>query len=432
MKILVLAGGMALLFGWAASSFAEPRLPAIPSTATSELYPGVTCTGTNAGVNADVLQLAADTRAELVPILGLAGTWRFPVAMHVVMPDDPLAGKIREQRVAVTLAHDTLNLEGAVPASDSNAREFIQRQFVTALLWEKFFVRTKTFSTKTDLGVVPMWLVVGLSEWLKEDSSRDREEIVRRAARIQRTPSLRDIVDWQEISPDRLLGLYQRAFCFYLVDSLIHGEEKRANFQDWLATRSGPNPLEATLLFPSEGAWQKELLQASSRSHDILYSWDETSTALADAQAILIPSQQLGGARICTLDNVLDFPVDAGLKMTLPKKIFELTALELRSHPSWRPIIASYRFGLSALMAGRGDQARKFVIQAQELRKQEAAVHAKLTDYVNWFEVTKDYAEGGSRFQDYFSTAKAMEAVQADPGRPNPIRAELIHAESQL
>jgi hypothetical protein len=423
---------LALLCGGVHLVQAEVVLPPVASTAVSEQYPVVTCAGTNAGVNSDVLQLAADTRAELGPILGLEGQWRFPVAIRVVMPEDPLAAKIHEQHVAVTLGNGTLNLSGAVPASDPEVREFIQRQFVTALLWEKFFAHTSSFSTKTDLGVVPIWLVVGLTEWLREDDNRDREEIVRRAARSQRTPTLREIAAWQEISSDRLLGLYQRAFCFYLVDSLIHGEARRANFQQWLATVSGRNPGAATLLFPTEAAWQKELLQAPDRSHDIVYTWNETSTALADDEAILIPSQKPGSARICTLDNVADFPVDSGLKLALPRKIFDLTALELRAHPSWRPIIASYRFGLTALSAGHLEEARKFIAQAQDVRRREAALHAKLIDYVNWFEVTKDYDSPGTRFQNYFSTAKLMESVQADPVRPNPIRAELIQAESKL
>ena len=432
MKLSVLNVGWALLGAGAELVRAQIPLPPVAATAVSELYPAVTCAGTNAGVNADVLQLAADTRTELGPILGLGPQWRFPVAIRVVMADDPLGTRIHEQRVAVTLGDGTLNLAGVVPASDPEAREFIQRQFVTALLWEKFFANTHTFSTKTDLGIVPIWLVVGLTEWLKEDDNRDREEIVRRAARNQRTPTLRDMEGWQEISSDRLLGLYQRAFCFYLVDSLIHGEAKRANFQEWLATSSGRNAAAATLLFPTEAAWQKELLQAPDRSHDIIYTWTETSTALADDEAILVPSQEPGSSRICTLDTVADFPLDEGLKTALPRKIFDLTALELRAHPSWRPIIASYRFGLAALAAGHPDQARKFVAQAQEVRRRESERHARLTDYVNWFEVTKDYAGPASHFQNYFSTAKAMEAVQADPVRPNPIRAELIQAESKL
>ena len=410
----------------------ESGLPPIPATAVSQLYPGLTCTGTNAGVNADVLQLAADTRAELAPILNLGLHWRFPVHIEVVMPDDPAAGKIQQERVAVTLADRTLNLEAALPGNEMGAREFIQRQFVTALLWEKFFANTKSFDTKTDLGVVPVWLVVGLSEWLSEDTDRSRQEIVRREARIHRAPTLKDMMSWQEINPDRLLGLYQRAFCFYLVNSLVHGEAKRATFQQWLATFSGPNPAAATYLFPTESAWQQELLAAPERSHDIVYTWDETSTALADAETILIPARQPGEARICTLDNVLDFSVDAGLKIALPKKIFDLTALELRAHPSWRPILASYRFGLNALMQGHAEQAQKFIQQAQQARVRETDFHSRLTDYANWFEVTKDFQGESSQFQGYFSTAKTMEEVQADPQRPNPMRADLIHAESRL
>ena len=70
--------------------------------------------------------------------------------------------------------------------------------------------------------------------------------------------------------------------------------------------------------------------------------------------------------------------------------------------------------------------------EAKQRRAAEEEYHRKLTDYVNWFEVTKDYAGHTSHFDSYFSTARAMEQVQADPSRPNPIRADLIQLESQL
>ena len=59
------------------------------------------------------------------------------------------------------------------------------------------------------------------------------------------------------------------------------------------------------------------------------------------------------------------------------------------------------------------------------------AEHQKLVDYMNWFEVTKDYADP-THFGNYFSTAKEMEQVEADPAHPNPIRANLLQIESEL
>ena len=428
-SILALGFGSGLL-GIAAAQ--DDAAPTVASTAVSELYSEVSCTSTNAGVNADLLEMAADTRDQLGSILGLGNQWRFPVHIVVVMPDDPLAGKVKEERVMVNGTKNSLSIEAALPSSDPDARTFVQRQYVTALLWEKFFAKTHSFDTQTRLDVVPLWLIVGLNEWLFPDSGMDREAVVRRAALAQRAPSLDEITSWQEISDDRLLGIYQRAFCYYLVNSLIHTGEKRANFQQWLNTFPNSDFASAKLLFPTETGWQQQLLQAPARSHDLVYTWEDSATALASAETIAIAGAKPADTHLCTLETVLSAPRDKPLVDALQKKIFDLTALELRAHPSWRPILAEYRFGLTALVNNEPVQARALIRQAVARRSAEMAYRQKLTDYVNWFEVTKNFAATPSRFEMYFSTAQEMGQVQADPDHPNPIRADLIKEESRL
>jgi hypothetical protein len=395
-------------------------------------YPQVACTSTNAGVNADVLQIALDTRDQLSPLLQLGGTWRFPVHVIVVMPDDPMVGKVHRAGASVIAHGNTMEIEAVLPYDDPDAKAFVQRQFVTALLWEKIFATTQSFDTHTRLDLVPLWLVEGLNEWLTQDSERNRESVVRRAALAQRAPALADIVAWQDISQDRLLGIYQRSFCYYLVYSLIQNESKRADFQQWLATYSIPNRTSAQLLFPTETGWQHELLDAPERSHELVYTWDESSSALASAEAIIVPAKKAEQSRVYTLDSVLAAKRDDALVAALQKKVFDLTSLELRAHPSWRPILALYRFALTAVISNHPDEARDLIKKAQDQRANEVAYHQKLIDYVNWFEVTKDYAGRTSLFESYFSTAHQMDRMQGDPDHPNPIRADVLQVESRL
>jgi len=255
---------------------------------------------------------------------------------------------------------------------------------------------------------------------------------VKRAALEDRAPSLSDIVGWQDVSEDPLPGLYQRAFCYYLVNSLIQNGPHRADFLQWLNTYAGPNPNSAQYLFPTESAWQKQLLEAAARSHDRVYTWDDSAAALASAEPIIIETKKPADTRVCTLDTVLSAQRDDDLLLALQKKIFDLTALELRAHPDWRPIFALYRYGLSAVVTGHLDQAQKYLQQAEHQRAEEAAYHAKLVDYINWFEVTKDLTGQSSEFKSYFSTAREMEQIQADPAHPNPLRTDLNKAESAL
>jgi hypothetical protein len=133
---------------------------------------------------------------------------------------------------------------------------------------------------------------------------------------------------------------------------------------------------------------------------------------------------------------VQTYPRDAKLFLVLKQKIVDLTGLELRAHPSWRQIIALYRFGITAMVNdAKNDQTAqvaRFFDEAKRRRALEMDYHQKLVDYVNWFEVTKNYAGDTSYFHTYFTTAQAMERVQADPAHPNPIRVGLLHVESQL
>jgi len=402
----------------------------------SDRYPEVTCMTSNPAVCVDVLQLAADTRDQLEPLLRLGRTWRFPVHIHIVTPDDPLAGKVHSESASVIATGQTMEITAVLPSTDLDAREFIQRQFVTALLWEKFFASTQTFDTHTRLDVVPLWLTEGLREWLNDDVEHQRENIVKRATATHRAPTLYEVLHWQQLSNDRLMGLWQCAFSYYLVNSLLRTSTQRDDFQQWLTATSGPNPASAKLLFPTEMGWQRELVDATQRSNDIVYSWDETVVLLATAETITIPPDKgkaITDTHICTFDSVTTFPRDDKLIAVLKQKIFDLTNLELRAHLSWRPIIALYRFGLTALVDNKTpDVAQKFIVQARQQSTAEMAYHQKILDYVNWFEVTKDYASASTHFRTYFSTAQEMEQVQADPKHPNPIRANLLQIESQL
>jgi hypothetical protein len=326
-----------------------------------------------------------------------------------------------------------MKIEAVLPASDPNAHEFIQRQFVTALLWEKFFANTKSFDKNTHLDVVPLWLVEGLREWLNDDPEHNRESIVRRAVQNNFAPTLAEVAGWHELSDDRLLGLWQRAFCFYLVDSLTQRGPRREDFQQWLAGFTTPNPPPAQYHFPTETAWQRELVDATDRSHAIVYTWAETLSQLTADETITFALSKDAKVQTCTLDDITKLPHAVPVFEALQERIYVLTELELRSHPSWSPIIELYCSAITALIKNNQvDFADKLLQEAHQKQLAEMDHHQKLLDYANWFEVTKNYNDEATHFGGYFDTAREMERIQADPAHPNPIRANLLQIESEL
>jgi hypothetical protein len=424
--------GLAVLRAQETTTPAEPVAPTISTTA-SQSYPQVACTTSDMVASADTLQLAEDARDRLAPLLDLGSTWRFPVDIHILTPDDPLSAKVNHEASAVFAQGTTMKIEAVLPSSDPEAREFIQRQFVKALLWEKFFAATKTFDRQTQLDVVPVWLVEGLREYLNDDPEHNRESVVRRCVQNQSAPTLNEVTHWQELSDDQLLGMWQRSFCYYLVDSLTRQGAQRDDFQQWLAGFSSPSSTSAQLHFPTEEAWQRELADATSRSHDVVYTWDETASEWAADETVTYASSRDGKVQTCTIDDVLTLPHDPIVVEALQERIFVLTQLELRAHPGWHSILELYRSALTALVHDSDSvKAGKLLSEARRERMDETAYHQKLLDYVNWFEVTKDYGDTTSPFRSYFTTAQELERAQADPAHPNPIRASLLQIESEL
>jgi hypothetical protein len=412
-----------------------PDVPAISTSACPD-YPEVTCTSADPLACIDALQLATDTRDHLAPLLKLGPKWRFAVHLHVLTPTDPLTAKIDHEAAAVFAQGSTMKIEAVIPVGDTNPREFIERQYVVALLWEKFFASTTTFNKDTHLDVVPMWLVEGVRESLHEDADHDREKIVRRAVQDQMSPTLEEVTNWHELSTDRLLGLWQRAFSYYLVDSLTRGNSRREDFQQWLEGFSNPNPSTAQYHFPTEADWQKELVDATSRSHDIVYTWSESQTEMANAATITYTNSKTAKdvkVQTCSIDMAPTLPRNKDILDALQAKIFSLTELELRAHPGWNPILELYRSALTAIVQDNKPEVAKLLLQEAHRRQvAEIDYHQKLLDYANWFEVTKDYDDNSTRFTSYFETEKEMERVEADPKNPNPIRANLLSIESQL
>ncbi len=412
---------------------------AVPDTSTittsvSQTFPQVSCTSSDALAIANTLQLAQDTRDQLSVLLKLGATWRFPVHIRVMTPDDPLTAKINREAAAYFSQGSTMKIEAVLPSSDPNAREFIQRQFVTAMLWEKFFANTPTFDKNTHLDVVPLWLVEGLREWLNRDNpERDREAIVKRAVQNKTSPTLDEVTGWHQLSDDRLLGIWQRAFCYYLVNCLVEEGPRRDDFQQWINGFSQPNPAQAQFHFPTEADWQSELVDASNRSNDIVYSWSDTASALEAAKTITYVSSKDRSVQSCNLDAIMSVPPNPIVGEALLERINVLTTLEIRAHPSWHSILELYRSALTALVKDyQPERAKQLFEEAHRRQVNEMAYHQQLLDYLNWFEVTKPIDDDTSHFSTYFSTAKEMEKIEADPLHPNPIRANLLQIESQL
>jgi hypothetical protein len=407
-----------------------PASPPIPTSA-SNVYSEVTCTTSDAVACEETLQLAPDTRDALTTVLNLGVNWRFPVHIHVLTPDDPLAARIHTAAAQVLFVDNSMTIDAYVPLEDPDAREFIQRQYVTAMVWERFFAGKTKFDKTTPIDIAPLWLVEGLREYANEDPDHSREAIVRRALQNQTAPTLAEVTGWKTLSRDRLFGLWQRAFSYYLVDSLLRESARRDDFQQWLDSYASPAG-GGQLHFPTEANWQLELAEASRRNRTGFQTWQETLDEFTADQTITYANAKDAPVQTCTLDSVTTPELTDGLRSAVAEKVDVLTQLERTAHPAWHTTLEAYRAALTRLLQENDEQVPRMLAEAHALEQGQIADHQKLVDYLNWFEVTRDYGITTARYSRYGSIAKQLELTIPDPAHPNPIRAKLLNVESQL
>jgi len=180
--------------------------------------------------------------------------------------------------------------------------------------------------------------------------------------------------------------------------------------------------------------WQRELFQSATRGRNLVFTWDESSAELTADETIALPKGKNGeDTQLCTIETVATFPRSKEMDKAINDKVLQLSALQLRVHPSWQPIIELYRFGLTALIRDNDPtRAAQYIHEAHVRRAAEMDFHNQLTDYVNWYEVTQNAPTEASHFRSYFQAAQELDKVQADPEHPNPIRANLLKVESEF
>ncbi len=409
----------------------DPAVLVPPSvcTTSSNFYPQITCASTDPRVNQVVLDIAYDARSQLAPLLGLGNDWRFPVHLHIITTQDPDFERVKTPTLTVSTSGPTLVIDSWLPVTDPLLREQVQRRFVLALLWEATFKDQTKFDGNTKLDVVPNWAVEGLREELNEDDQHQREAIVARAFRSNRAPKLQEIAGWNPLSDATLLGGWQRAFCYYIVKTLTDSQDRQVGFRQWLQALAHGNP-QAFEFLPSELAWERELMKAEADSEPVTYSWTSTLQKLR-AQKILLAKKDQRKPRTFLLDDLASPELTHTPELTqeMQDEYTQLTGLQARAHPSWQEAVSAYRQAVFAwLQNAKPDTMTEILTKARGLADEQVAEHQRLTDYLNWFEVTHSY--GRPQFQKYFQSVQEADKTNSD--KPDPLRDNLLNFEKNL
>jgi hypothetical protein len=344
---------------------------------------------------------------------------------------------------------------GGEPVIDEN----FQRVFILALVLERALQVVPLEVRVGQLPAIPLWLVEGLNQVILEDNHPQWTLLVRRAVFNQRTPELSEVLSWNELSSDKLQRAWQQAFCYYTWRAAGAIPERREKFLNWLDSLVRTDPAKVVPFWSADRdhtLWKEALEETSTRESETIYSWDETSAQFARLQTLVVPSSTQEDVRLVPIDQLASWVEKPVLAPALHLKVRELLSLELRAHFLWRPVLAEYRTALIEIfpaiqtntgptptprpggrfLSSQGTNRSKLALEAYQNGMARARnslqgllqSRGKISDYLDWFEVTRPTSTRLNPFLDYLKLHEELESVELR--KNDPFKSEMLRVEA--
>ncbi len=370
-----------------------------------------------------ILNLITHIRNELAPILGLPTLWRdrllfriegavlyekFNPDLVTYLPSEPF-------RITLWLRPKAYDFQLTATSWPQPPEELV-RQCVAIFIYEKALSRYIKLKANDYLPAIPLWLSEGLTQALFVKKHDTWTAIVRRTHSIGRSPTLRQILSWKQLSTDTLHRAWQQAHAYHLVTWLTRDTMARAEFQrQILQLFPRMDRREGPLLWPDpdklEPLWQA-YLKNIPRTSNLILSWEETAAQLTRLQKITLNNPDDTIPTILTLDRLHEALDHPQAPAAIAEKIREFIDLELTAQFAWRPVIASFRLALENLLQPTPNpqayrqhlsQAKAWALHMQEHR-------TGLDDYLNWFEITHLRSTAQKNFAAYFTLVEQLQS----------------------
>lgn len=273
-----------------------------------------------------------------------------------------------------------------------------------------------------DLPRIPFWIIDGVAQVLTPAEHReDLKGVVYAMQKRGRVPSIAAIQKATGPSDSGIERIYQRAFHYWLVQELTRAPEYHKALLSWLSelwVMQEENPV----LWPDPRTVQHWWAETVRRSTSVPKesNWDlaETKTILDKA----LPSELNdveGNRKKFAFDEVTAARRDAVFFLEMRRKEDVLTTLAQRGDILFRPVVAAYMGAVHALLQRLPDEEfkeRERLAAAERLRLE--TIRNEVTDYMNWFEVTRMNADPRRDFARYFEAWQRLEKIDVRPEDP--------------
>ena len=321
---------------------------------------------------------------------------------------------------------------------DDMPQQRLQEHIVSALLLTIKY-RNKPPTGGQPYSEAPAWLVEGLSEKIRLQTSEPDATLYRG---LLNSPKVPDLQNWLKLDPAKLdatsSGIY-RAYACALV-AFFQAEPSGSNkLNEYLQkTPTDPEGSIAWLAkaFPSLGDngknlakwWSLSLAKLSASDRYASWSGEETNKALEKLLTLTVSDKD--GKKSFELDRYQEFLKHPGFPAALATFQTDLQRLTIHAHPLFRPVVYGYQEIADRLQRGK---LRNLDGKIDELKTVRIELNQRLrdvSDYLTWFEATQAAPRGPGEFDSYFRLMQSFNAPR--PPSKDPIGRYLDAMEAEM
>ncbi len=314
---------------------------------------------------------------------------------------------------------------------DSIDRSELMRELSRIFIYERILPPGKEWKSGEVLPEIPFWMLEGLAQTLDPSifNLEAVDQIVRRMERVNKLPTLQQVISWKELSPYKLEAYFQRSFCYALYAWNFQGDsrsDKRwslfsENLNEWIVADEEEMQLK----------WGLFLRQFRAKK-ELFMSWEQTEQAVKNLFLFQVPVQMTEGEQMQFVqwDALGGHKKSEAFLNEISQRKEELLILETQAHFAWRPFLFYYRSALQLLLNeleakvekkshystrkvnSTGLSAPVNIRSYQEMievAKQELSGikmrSEKTTEYLDWFLVNHSSHQESFKFEEYFQEA---------------------------
>lgn len=376
-------------------------------------------------LNQELLEIGEDTVGSFVKILGLEGVpfkrctlrWRplagAPEPVQEMFPHPfsyPRSISMEGGRALLKIEMEGPMAGGQIP---------IRRSLIIALLQAVAWDGEDEISL-AELPEPPVWLVEGiLWEMLRYRDAAWRE-IVLKAGRTQKTPSLQEIQSWEELSTLEFERAWMQAFSFTLFRHAFKNQAEKKALRLWLREFRFPAPRHFWVQDDSVQNWWMETVEEPLPDRLPILSWSSTVASLnqlrnRSLRLIEMEKEEDGPPepeRRLLQFNELPWNYRPAYPQEVEEWLRELGLLASQSHFAWRSIIAGYIQALDLWAKGgeKREEAYQSLVQSLQARERQIVQRqTRAEEMLDWAVVNLDFGVEQDRFSGYARLVRELE-----------------------